>query len=145
MSASLATGLYSVHCLIPPHPGAAAAAGIFGVDLGRLIIFGVLVAIPATLTGYAWTKFAARKMHFENSDSFPITETPIAAPLTFMAFLPVIVPILLIASRSLFSLEKLNASTLSNIIQVLGDPVIALSIGIILAILSKKTWSSKEL
>ncbi len=26
MSASLATGLYSVHCLIPPHPGAAAAA-----------------------------------------------------------------------------------------------------------------------
>ena len=28
MSVSLATGLYSVHCLIPPHPGAAAAAGV---------------------------------------------------------------------------------------------------------------------
>src|SRR5688572_27474742 len=27
ISISLATGLYSVHCLIPPHPGAAAAAG----------------------------------------------------------------------------------------------------------------------
>src|ERR1700761_8251936 len=28
MAASMATGLYSVHCLIPPHPGASAAAGI---------------------------------------------------------------------------------------------------------------------
>jgi GntP family gluconate:H+ symporter len=27
MAVSMATGLYSVHCLIPPHPGAAAAAG----------------------------------------------------------------------------------------------------------------------
>jgi GntP family gluconate:H+ symporter len=40
MSVSLATGLYSVHCLIPPHPGASAAAGTFGVEFGRLILFG---------------------------------------------------------------------------------------------------------
>ncbi|MES1225084.1 MAG: GntP family permease, partial [Bacteroidota bacterium] len=31
MSVALATGLYSVHCLIPPHPGAAAAAATMGV------------------------------------------------------------------------------------------------------------------
>src|SRR5687768_17029861 len=35
MSVSLATGLYSVHCLIPPHPGAAAAAGTLGVAYGK--------------------------------------------------------------------------------------------------------------
>ena len=35
MSVSLASGLYAVHCLIPPHPGAAAAAGVFGVDFGN--------------------------------------------------------------------------------------------------------------
>ena len=44
MAISLATGLYSVHCLIPPHPGATAAAATIGVDLGRLILVGIAVA-----------------------------------------------------------------------------------------------------
>src|SRR3977135_530113 len=46
MSVSLATGLYSIHCLIPPHPGAAAAAGTIGVDLGKLIVTGIIITIP---------------------------------------------------------------------------------------------------
>ncbi|HYJ65120.1 MAG TPA: GntP family permease, partial [Parafilimonas sp.] len=37
-SVSLATGLYAVHCLIPPHPGAAAAAGVINVDVGKLML-----------------------------------------------------------------------------------------------------------
>src|ERR1700730_9064493 len=41
MSGSLATVLYAVHCLMPPHPGAAAAAGIIGVDFGKLILWGI--------------------------------------------------------------------------------------------------------
>src|SRR5258708_23424255 len=41
MSISLATGLLAVHCLIPPHPGAAAAATTIGVYLGRLILIGI--------------------------------------------------------------------------------------------------------
>src|SRR5581483_4804209 len=36
-SVSLATGLYAVHCLIPPHPGATAAAGVLDVNVGKLI------------------------------------------------------------------------------------------------------------
>ena len=41
---SLATGLYSVHCLIPPHPGASAAAVSLGVDFGKFIMLGIVVA-----------------------------------------------------------------------------------------------------
>ena len=44
MSVSLATGIYAVHCLIPPHPGAAAAAATIGVDFGKLILVGIAVA-----------------------------------------------------------------------------------------------------
>lgn len=46
MAVSLATGLYAVHCLIPPHLGAAAAAGILEVD------FGILMA--AFLSSFHW-------------------------------------------------------------------------------------------
>src|ERR1700743_940184 len=60
MSVSLATGLYSVHCMIPPHPGAAAAAGAIGVEYGRLILFGILVAVPAAIAGYVWARYAGR-------------------------------------------------------------------------------------
>src|SRR6185503_18636982 len=54
MSVSLATGLYAVHCLLPPHPGATAAAVTIGVDPGRLILYGILIAIPAMLIGHWW-------------------------------------------------------------------------------------------
>jgi GntP family gluconate:H+ symporter len=37
MATVLATSLYSVHCLIPPHPGALAAAGMLDVNIGYLI------------------------------------------------------------------------------------------------------------
>ncbi|HJS53429.1 MAG TPA: hypothetical protein VJ765_02765, partial [Chitinophagaceae bacterium] len=42
MSISLASGLYAVHCLLPPHPGATAAAGTVGVDFGKLILYGII-------------------------------------------------------------------------------------------------------
>ncbi|PWT99158.1 MAG: gluconate transporter [Bacteroidetes bacterium] len=144
MAASLATGLYSVHCLIPPHPGAAAAAGIIGVDFGRLITYGIIVAIPCMLTGYIWTKFSSRKLKFEESEK---TETVLASrvlPKVSKAFVPVIVPILLIAIRSFFSVEKINGSGLVNFFSILGEPVIALSIGIVLAIISNRKWENKQ-
>src|ERR1043165_4253006 len=43
MSISLASGLYAVHCLIPPHPGATTAAITMEVDFGRLILYGILM------------------------------------------------------------------------------------------------------
>ena len=35
----LATGLYSVHCLIPPHPGASAAVETIGADFGTVMLY----------------------------------------------------------------------------------------------------------
>src|SRR6185312_15058356 len=61
MSVSLATGLYSVHCLVPPHPGASAAAVTIGVDFGKLIMIGALVALPAMIVGNLWANYMGRK------------------------------------------------------------------------------------
>ncbi len=62
MSVSLASGLYAVHCLIPPHPGAAAAAGALGVDLGQLILAGLPVAIVSMLVGHWWANYAGKRL-----------------------------------------------------------------------------------
>ena len=62
MAVSLATGLYSVHCLIPPHPGATAAAATIGVDLGKLILIGIAVAIPGMIIGHAMVPLCRKKI-----------------------------------------------------------------------------------
>ena len=60
MSVSLASGLYSVHCLIPPHPGATAAAVTMGAELGKLIGYGLVIALPTAAVGYWWAKWSGR-------------------------------------------------------------------------------------
>ena len=141
MSVSLATGLLSVHCLIPPHPGAAAAATTIGVDFGKLMIAGILVAIPAMLTGYFWAKFAGRKIPMLIKEEKINTVSINPLPSTVSAFLPVIVPIVLIALKSFLVIDKsISSGLFNNIISSVGDPVIALSIGVLLAFNCGRSW-----
>lgn len=141
MSVSLATGLYSVHCLIPPHPGAAAAAGTIGIDFGRLIVMGMLVAIPAMLVGYAWARYAGNKITNEETVEAPVIDLTSQAPSVLLSFLPVIVPILLIGARSFLAIETSQTTPAwMQLFLVTGDPVIALIIGIVLAFLAVRSW-----
>jgi gluconate:H+ symporter, GntP family len=149
MSVSLASGLYAVHCLIPPHPGAAAAAGALGVDLGELILAGIPIAIASMGVGYWWANYAGRK--FVRKMSADLTSTdrdaePISAdgrkyPGVLQAFLPVLIPILLIAARSFLVIDKAADTGWLHAISFLGDPVIALSAGVVLAFAAGRSWN----
>ena len=139
LSACLATGLYAVHCLIPPHPGASAAAGIIGVDLGRLILIGFIVSIPTMLVGYLWAVYAGKK-HSEvleaEDEIAPVADK--YQPSVLRSFLPVLVPIFLIAIKSFITVEQGGTVNRMNVLSVLGDPVIALGVGVLLAFANVK-------
>ncbi len=143
-SISMATGLLSVHCLIPPHPGATAAAATMGVDFGKLILYGIGIAIPAMLTGYGWARYAGKKypavFNAENPE-------PASAhyPSVLKSFLPVMVPILLISLKSFLTIEKEFSGILLKLLSFLGDPVIALIIGVLLAFTNGRDWKKKEI
>lgn len=145
MSVSLASGLYAVHCLVPPHPGITAAAGTVGVNIGKLISIGILVAIPGMLAGYTWAKYAGKKIKHAIEEEEEIVTSNEALPSTLKAFLPVAVPILLIATQSFFTIEKTNANGFIKFITAFGDPVIALSAGVLLAFNCKKSWKKNAL
>ncbi|MEP7319432.1 MAG: GntP family permease [Panacibacter sp.] len=145
MSVSLATGLYSVHCLIPPHPGAAAAAGTIGADVGKLILTGILVAIPAMIVGHLWARYATKKIQIIATGEEEIIEASKDQPSVIKSFLPVIVPIILIAIKSFLVIEKNSTAWWLNIFNSLGDPVIALSVGVLLALNCKRYWSKDSL
>lgn len=142
VSVSLATALYSVHCMVPPHPGVSAASVAIGVPFAQVMVWGIVVAIPATIAGYMWAKIRGRKeISFEEKNE--IFETEQRGPSLLMSTLPLLVPILLIAIRSIFSIEKSGSNFLIIILNVLGDPIIALAIGVILALLNYKYAKAK--
>jgi GntP family gluconate:H+ symporter len=48
----MCAALLSVHAFLPPHPGAVAAAGQLGADLGRVLLFGLPMVAILCLIGY---------------------------------------------------------------------------------------------
>lgn len=133
----LATGLYSVHCLIPPHPGAAAAAGILGVDFGRLLLTGVVVALPAMLVGFWWAVYAGKGRPTEFSESKDDVALPVKGPSVVLSFAPVLVPLVLIALKSF--LVTPGAVTMPlTLLSFVGDPSLALLIGILLCFVQRE-------
>lgn len=134
----LATCLYSVHCLIPPHPGALAAAGMLNVNVGYLIIIGIMFAIPGAIAAYFWSKFmTGGEKDIENvtvKDPSPVSDKSL--PPAFLSFLPIVIPLLLITVRSLISIIDRSGNTfIYRIFFFPGEPVIALFIGVLFALL----------
>ena len=138
MSISLASGLYAVHCLLAPHPGATAAAAALEVDFGKLIMYGILIAIPAMLIGHWWAVYAGEKTKTNIEAADPTSEEVFTGPKPILAFLPVVIPILLMALRSILVFEKNKTGFLTDVFNIVGDPAIALAIGVLLAILTGK-------
>ncbi len=151
MAAALATSLYAVHCLMPPHPGITAAVGTAGGDLGMVMLYGLLLAVPAALVGYGWSVWRGRTITHEYLDSEPelTLEPGKQLPPAILSFLPVILPIALIACKSIVLLyatkELLAESILLQIISFVGEPVVALGIGIVISFSLIQKQNKKEL
>jgi gluconate:H+ symporter, GntP family len=127
----LAIALYGVHCLVPPHPGITAAAGILGVDLGKAILLNTVLAIPATIIGYFWVTRFGKKLPYFEEKSFEIKPSTQHLPKAILAFLPIIIPIFLIALKSILSSFMISENVaFQNLVNFIGDPIMALVIGL---------------
>lgn len=134
----LGCSLLSVHCLIPTHPGALAAAGILNANMGHLVLVGTLFALPGAIVAYWWVNKVTRRKNYAPSPEPEFSEhvNKIIYPSVFFSFLPVVMPLMLIAVGSL--LQVLNPdpkNLLANIFIFTGQPVMALLIGVLFALL----------
>lgn len=141
LSIALATGLYATHTFVPPTPGPIAAAGNLGLEnqLGMVILFGLAVALVAMFTGYFWAAFAGR--HYTSTeDREEIPEDAgiqLLLPSGVKALSPIVVPIILIALRSVatYPSQPLGDGLITAILDFAGQPVNALLIALFLAFL----------
>lgn len=145
MASSLAAGLYAVHCLVPPHPGAAAATATLGASFGKVILYGMLVSIPTSLCGYLWATYMGSKLPKILPDAPSQTEVnEQKLPSFFQAILPVIIPIVLIGIHAFIGIGQTEPFLIFTILHTLGIPEVALTIGILLALSCKRKWRSEE-
>jgi GntP family gluconate:H+ symporter len=130
-----AAGGAATHVFVPPTPGPLAAATQLNVDLGLMIVMGMAVALVGSAGGmlYAgwafrhWPNAAARVRHEIEQQPLPAEASSAGAhqPGLLLSFLPIVLPVVLIAGRTATAALKLTgplAATLSFI----GDPNVAL-------------------
>lgn len=143
---TIVAGATMAHSLVPPTPGPLFVAVQLDVDLGLMIIMGLVVGSVACATGYIYAKFVNghKKWHVPLRDS---PDSPLAKleeivqredkslPPLGLALLPVLLPIALIAGNTI--LEELVAEPpvgLAAFLGVVGDKNIALIISAIVAL-----------
>ncbi len=139
---ALALGLTATHTLVPPTPGPIAAAGILNADLGLVLGLGLIVSAVALIPGLLFATKYASKTYIDPNPEMKDSEINARlkdAPGAFKSSLPVLVPIILILLRSISSsLGDSKNSNATRFISFIGEPFVALLIGMFLALFLPK-------
>lgn len=131
---AIGAGGVTTHIFVPPTPGPLAMAETLGIDLGLVIIVGLMVAIPSALACWAYAYWIDRKMQL------PIREAPgltldelrevanrpeSELPGFFVSLLPIAIPVILITANTI-SNTFFSGTMLSDVTAFLGNPNLAL-------------------
>jgi len=142
---ALSMGLMATHTMVPPTPGPIAAAGIINAQLGLVILMGLGVSLMALIPVVFYTQYIGRKYFISPEISLEKTENTNAhSPTLFKSTLPIVVPLLLIILKSFDEYKHfLSEGFISETVKFIGNPTIALAIGILLAFLLPKKLEQK--
>ncbi|MFE1960031.1 GntP family permease [Streptomyces sp. NPDC059479] len=145
----LLAGLSMTHAFLPPHPGPVAAAGLFGVDLGWVILMGVVVGVPAVLAAWVYAAWIGKRLFVEVPqdmvEAAAEAKAAVAAeqrasgvipqerPVALGTVLTIIGTPLVLILLATFSSIALDPSTGRSVIEFFGHPFVALTIALLLA------------
>ncbi|MBD0284868.1 MAG: GntP family permease [Flavisolibacter sp.] len=152
MGVALAGGLVATHTMVPPTPGPLGVAGIFGIDVGAMMLAGLIIAIPCAITYVLYAQWLGRK--YPNDEEAIINEELKAIqdkylqekgaqpmPSLTLSLLPIVVPIVLIFLKAVINLFPALAVSSSLFVRLMvqvfsfaGTPFIALCISTLLAV-----------
>ena len=142
---AIGLGATMSHTLVPPTPGPVATAMTLNVPIGTMMLVGALVCLltaPFALGIAAVMNYLLPnpEIHLDE-DLTTESQTEERLPSTFLAYLPILVPVVLIAAGTILDmLEKAktvdwqtDAPALRNTIHVLGNPQMAMIVAALVA------------
>ncbi|MCU9593363.1 GntP family permease [Caldibacillus thermolactis] len=129
-------GLSIVHGLVPPHPGALAAIGIYEADLGKVLLYSLVIALPAgILGGPLFAKWAEKKVIPEGEptlikvdDQFDNRKMPSVG----VSFLTILLPVILMLFGTFAPYLPVNDHVIS-FLELIGSPLVAMLISVFVA------------
>jgi len=155
---SIVAGATMTHSLVPPTPGPLFVAGELSVSIGLMIVGGIVVGLFTVSAGYLYALWANRRWPVPIRDTTDTSAADLqsmaakdesALPPFWLSMLPIILPVLLIAGRTLFNAwAEAQAPTTTApwwqgfavVIDNLGNPNVALTISAGVAMLTFARW-----
>lgn len=139
----LSGGALATHMLVPPTPGPLAMAAELDVDLGLAIAVGGLIAIPSSLVGgVIYGRWIDQRMEIPLREAMGSTSESLQQktdqsvgelPPLWESLLPILVPVLLIASNTITDVLYPESGALVGATDFLGDSNFALTVAAVLA------------
>lgn len=124
------------HGYLPPHPAPTAIVGIFGADLGKTLVYGIIVAIPAILvSGPILSKALSRidaKPFKEFISQKVMTEEEM--PGFWTSFFSALLPVILITMSTIAGFFLPGTNPVRKVLGWFGNPVIAMLIAVLFAV-----------
>jgi gluconate:H+ symporter, GntP family len=162
LAGALAMGLVITHTMVPPTPGPLAVGASFGVEIGTLILWGLIVAIPMTIAGLFYIKWVSKSINIVPNEQgelvrlevsgttvfdFDINEAPTKKlPGTFLSFAPILVPIILIVLNQVLktAITGFGSTWIGGAFAFIGSPIPAVAVGVVIAIYGLGFGMQKE-
>ena len=131
----LVAGLSVVHGMLPPHPAAMLAVTAYNADVGRTILYGLLVGLPtASLAGPVFATWISPRVALPAANALAAQlegsaegETPGFGISVFTVLIPVI--LMLLVSGADIALDP--ASQARSALHFVGQPIVALLIALL--------------
>ncbi|WP_462221579.1 gluconate:H+ symporter [Ferruginibacter sp.] len=132
----MAAALSTTHCFLPPHPGPVVLVNAFKADMGKTLIYGLLIAIPAVIIAGPFLGRILQRIKTDTSFLFAAEQnlTEKKLPGIFPSFIIALLPVLLITLSVLANNFLKESSLFKTIILFIGDSTIALLIAVIAGI-----------
>ncbi len=135
------------HGYLPPHPAPTAISTMFGADLGRTLVYGIIVAVPAIILGGPIFSRTLKHIKATPLKEFvnprPLSEQEM--PGTGISILTALMPVILISLATLAELFLPAGIWITEGLNFLGNPVIAMLLSVIFAIFSLGILRGKKM
>jgi Gnt-I system high-affinity gluconate transporter len=128
------------HGYLPPHPAPTAIVGIFHADLGKTLVYGIIVAIPAIFISgpilskaLSGTKIVAKPLA-EFINLKPLTDEEM--PGFWISFFSALLPVILITIATIAGFLLPVDNPVRKVLGWIGNPVLAMLLAVLFAIYS---------
>jgi GntP family gluconate:H+ symporter len=145
----LVAGVSVVHGMLPPLPAAMLAVGAYNADVGRTILYGLLVGLPtAALAGPLFASWIAPRIAepLENPLAEQLQGAPSLddAPGFALSVFTVLIPVILMLLASAADVSLAATSSARAALHFIGQPTVALLLALLVSFWSLRAGSSRR-